>query len=138
MQHRTSTVLLLPWSLIAMLLLIFFCLIIPDELKDNEWIMLLFILPTAIMENLKAGYSTIKVMFYKLIFTMLTFMVAGLAGGSAIYHYYLQQNNKCILSAIDIPPHVVLTIGIILLIDIANTFTLLKAVKREFGSFEAD
>jgi hypothetical protein len=139
MSNRTSTALLFPWSLASMLLLLFIAIETPEVLNENEWLMMVFILPTAIMENLKAGYSTIRVMFYKLIFTMLTFMLAGVAGGVYVYHQFLQTNLKnCTLPSVNIPYHIALTVGIILIIDVANTFTLLKAVKREFGSFESE
>src|SRR4029079_10443135 len=101
--------------------------------KNWSWLALGLIIPAAILENLKVGYSTIKVMFLKTIYSLLSFLLVGIAFGAALAGWQLtkfqhvENINKVVL-----PWYVLLALFVILMIEIAQLFSMLKAVKREF------
>jgi len=108
-----------------------------DWLGTNaSWISLVLIVPAAILENLKLGYSTMKVMYMKIFYSLLTFLIVGLIFGIALAGWYYERFMKLSIPRVNIAWYVLLAIGIVLLIELAHIFTMLKAVKREFMQFE--
>jgi cytochrome bd-type quinol oxidase subunit 2 len=97
------------------------------------------IIPAAILENFKVGYSTMRIMFLKVVFSLLSFLVAGMAFGSALTGVHIKnyQDVKGV-KTIDLPWYVLLALGILLLIQVAQLFSMLKAVKREFMQLDPD
>ena len=138
---KTSTFLVFPWGLLSIVLVLALTLFLNSEWfnKNWSWIALVLIIPAAILENFKVGYSTMRIMFLKVVFSLLSFLVAGMAFGSAltglhIKHYQDAKEAK----TIELPWYVVLALGILLLIQVAQLFSMLKAVKREFMQLDPD
>jgi hypothetical protein len=78
-------------------------------------------------------------MFFKVVFSLFSFMVVGLAFGAAVSGWYLERfENLLNVKRIDIPWYVLLALIVMLLIEIAQLFSMLKAVKREFMQFDPD
>lgn len=80
-----------------------------------------------------------RIMFLKVVFSLLSFLIAGMAFGSAVTGYHIKeyqgvQNVK----TITMPWYVVLALGVLLLIQVAQLFSMLKAVKREFMQMDPD
>ena len=98
---------------------------------------LLLIIPPAVFENFKVGYSTIQVMFLKMFYALLSFMLVGFAFGiSGAGWYYERFQDYAGIPRIDIPWYVLLSLIIILIIEVAHIFSMLKAVRREFMQFD--
>src|SRR6185436_10748090 len=131
---KTSTFLVFPWGLLSIVLVLLLNLFLNGEWfnKNWSWIALVLIIPAAILENFKVGYSTMRIMFLKVVFSLLSFLVAGMAFGSALTGYHI-KNFQAIngAKAITLPWYVVLALGILLLIQVTQLFSMLKAVKRE-------
>ena len=129
--------LVFPWSLLSVVIILLLNIFLADFLgKNATWISLVLIVPAAILENLKLGYSTIRVMYRKLIYSLLTFLVVGLVFGIALAGWYYERFMHMTISRVNIAWYVLVAIGVILLIELAHIFTMLKAVKREFMQFE--
>jgi len=97
------------------------------------------IIPAAILENFKVGYSTMRIMFMKVVFSLLSFLLAGMAFGSAITGYHVEKFQKISgVKTIALPWYVMLALGVLLLIQVAQLFSMLKAVKREFMQLDPD
>jgi hypothetical protein len=140
-SSKASTFLIFPWGLLSIVLVLALNLFLNDEWfnKNWSWIALVLIIPAAILENFKVGYSTMRIMFLKVVFSLLSFLVAGMAFGSALTGYHIknfQEVNGA--KAITLPWYVVLALGILLLIQVAQLFSMLKAVKREFMQLDPD
>lgn len=139
--HRASTFLLFPWGLASILLLIILNLTLNDDWfnKNWSWIALVLIIPAAILENFKVGYSTMRIMFLKVLFSLLSFLFAGMAFGSALTNYYnIKWGTGGPVKAITLPWYVLLALIVLLLIQVAQLFSMLKAVKREFMQMDPD
>lgn len=138
---KPSTFLLFPWGLLSISLV----LILNLSLNNNwfranwSWIALVLIIPAAILENFKVGYSTMRIMFLKVVFSLISFLLVGAAFGSALTGWY---NHKFAdvpaAKAISLPWYVLLALGVLLLIQVAQLFSMLKAVKREFMQMDPD
>lgn len=127
-----NPILLMPWGLISIVGILSICFLSPTLLEVNwHWLVTLLIFPTAVLENIKTGFSSMRVMFVKLFYTLLSFLVVGVSIGAWAMSMYYPN-----VPTINLPPYVLLAIGVVLLIEFANVFSLLKAVKREFGSFD--
>lgn len=137
-QHKQpSGFLLFPWSLLSVILILVLNIFLKDWLGSNaSWISLVLIVPAAIIENLKLGYSTMKVMYMKIFYSLFTFLIVGLIFGIAVAGWYYERFMNLTIPRVDIAWYVLLAIGVILLIEMAHIFTMLKAVKREFMQFE--
>lgn len=136
---KPSGFLLFPWSLLSVVLILFFDIVFSQFLGKNwNWIILVLIIPAAILENLKVGYSTIRVMFLKIIYSLISFLVTGLAFGLATAGWYYERFQHLQVPRVDIPWYVLLGLSVILLIEIVQLFSMLKAVKREFMQFDPD
>ncbi|SRR6266480_2980387 len=129
--------LLFPWSLLSVVLILVLNIFLKDWFGQNaSWIPLVLIVPAAILENLKLGYSTMKVMYSKLFYSLLTFLIVGLVFGIALAGWYYERFMKLTIPRVNIAWYVLLAIGVVLMIEMAHIFTMLKAVKREFMQFE--
>ena len=73
--ERASWFLLFPWSLVSIILIILLNTTLSNWFGKNwSWVTLILIIPAAIFENFKVGYSTIQVMFLKILFSLLSFL----------------------------------------------------------------
>ncbi len=139
---KPSTFLLFPWGLLSIVLILVLSLTLNNEWfsKNWSWIALVLIIPAAILENFKVGYSTMRIMFMKVVYSLLSFLLVGMAFGSALTHYYNIKFVKEGLSikAIILPWYVLLALAVLLLIQVAQLFSMLKAVKREFMQMDPD
>ena len=139
-RKEASTFLLFPWGLLSIVLVLLLNIAFSGFFNKNwSWLALVLIIPAAILENLKVGYSTIKVMFLKTIYSLFSFLLVGIAFGAALAGWqitkfqHVENINKVVL-----PWYVLLALFVILMIEIAQLFSMLKAVKREFMQFDPD
>jgi hypothetical protein len=140
-SSKTSTFLLFPWGLLSIVLVLVLTLTLNDSWfnKNWSWIALLLIIPAAILENFKVGYSTMRIMFMKVVYSLLSFMLAGMAFGSALTGYHVEKFQETEgVKTITLPWYVVLALAVLLLIQVAQLFSMLKAVKREFMQMDPD
>ncbi len=140
-SSKPSTFLLFPWGLASIVLLIILNLTLNDAWfnKNWSWIALVLIIPAAILENFKVGYSTMRIMFLKVVFSLLSFLMVGMAFGSAITGWHIQKFQKIEgAKSITLPWYVMLALAVLLLIQVAQLFSMLKAVKREFMQMDPD
>jgi hypothetical protein len=136
-KEKTSFFLLFPWGLVSIIIILLLSTFLSGWVGNNwSWIALLLIVPTAIFENLKVGYSTQKVMFTKIVFTAISFMIVGFAFGLSAAGWYYENYKSVIIPRMNIPWYVLLSIIIILIIQIVHIYTLLKAVRREFMQYD--
>jgi hypothetical protein len=138
---KASTFLLFPWGLLSIVLILVLNLTLSDTWfsKNWSWIALVLIIPAAILENFKVGYSTMRIMFMKVVFSLLSFLLAGMAFGSAITGYHVDKFQKISgVKTIALPWYVMLALAVLLLIQVAQLFSMLKAVKREFMQMDPD
>ena len=138
---KTSSFLIFPWGLLSIVLVLVLNISLNDAWfnKNWSWIALVLIIPAAILENFKVGYSTMRIMFLKVLFSLLSFLVAGMAIGSALTGYHVEKFQKIPgVKAITLPWYVILALGVLLLIQVAQLFSMLKAVKREFMQLDPD
>ena len=140
--HKPSTFLLFPWGLLSISLILILNLTLNGVWfqKNWSWIALVLIIPAAILENFKVGYSTMRIMFMKVVYSLLSFLLVGMAFGSALTSYYNVKFAKATgpIKAINLPWYVLLALVVLLLIQIAQLFSMLKAVKREFMQLDPD
>ena len=137
-QRRASWFLLFPWSLVSVILILLFNTVFSDWFGKNwSWITLVLIVPAAIFENFKIGYSTIQVMFLKIFFSLLAFFVTGIAVGATLAGWIYAKDFEN-LKRITLPWFVILALVVLLAIEAAQIFSMLKAVKREFMQFDQD
>lgn len=140
-SSKASAFLLFPWGLLSIVLVLVLNLTLNDEWfnKNWSWIALVLIIPAAILENFKVGYSTMRIMFLKVFFSLLSFLVAGMAIGSAITGYHIEKFQEINgAKTVTLPWYVILALGVLLLIQVAQLFSMLKAVKREFMQLDPD
>ena len=138
---KPSTFLLFPWGLFSIVLIIILNLTLNDAWfnKNWSWIALLLIIPAAILENFKVGYSTMRIMFLKVVFSLLSFLLTGMAFGSALTGWHVRRFQKIDgVKSINLPWYVMLALAVLLLIQVAQLFSMLKAVKREFMQLDPD
>src|SRR6218665_441219 len=140
-KHKTSSFLLFPWGLLSIVLILALNFSLSDSwFRSNwSWITLLLIIPAAIFENFKVGYSTMKIMFRKVIYSLLSFLLVGMAFGEALAGWHLEQFQHIMnIDKVKLPWYVLLALVVMLLIQIAQLFSMLKAVKREFMQLDED
>ena len=133
--------LLFPWGLLSIVLILVLNLSLSDSWfgKNWSWIALVLIIPAAILENLKVGYSTMRIMFLKVVYSLLSFLVVGMAFGASIAGWQSERfQNLSNIKRIDLPWYVLLALVVMLMIEIVQLFRMLKAVKREFMQFDPD
>ena len=140
-SSKASSFLIFPWGLLSIVLVLVLNLALDDEWfnKNWSWIALVLIIPAAILENFKVGYSTMRIMFLKVFFSLLSFLVAGMAIGSALTGYHIEKFQEISgVKTVRLPWYVILALAILLLIQIVQLFSMLKAVKREFMQLDPD
>jgi hypothetical protein len=142
-QNRPSTFLLFPWGLMSIVLVLLLNLTLNNEWfsKNWSWIALVLIIPAAILENFKVGYSTMRIMFMKVVYSLLSFLLVGMAFGSALNGWHIEKFQKDVtmpVKSINLPWYVLLALVVLLLIQVAQLFSMLKAVKREFMQMDPD
>jgi len=138
---KPSSFLIFPWGLLSIVLVLALNISLNDAWfnKNWSWIALVLIIPAAILENFKVGYSTMRIMFLKVLFSLLSFLVAGMAIGSALTGYHVEKFQEISgVKTIRLPWYVILALVILLLIQIVQLFSMLKAVKREFMQLDPD
>ena len=138
---KPSTFLLFPWGLLSIVLVLVLNLTLNDAWfnKHWSWIALVLIIPAAILENFKVGYSTMRIMFMKVVYSLLSFLLVGMAFGSAITGYHVEKFQEIPgVKTITLPWYVMLALAVLLMIQIAQLFSMLKAVKREFMQMDPD
>jgi hypothetical protein len=136
-HNKPAGYLLFPWTLASIILILVLNIFLKDWFGRNaSWISLVLVVPAAIIENLKLGYSSMKVMYLKILYSLLSFLTVGLIFGLALAGWYYERYMQAKIPRLDISWIVLLAIGVLLLIEMAHIFTLLKAVKREFMQFE--
>jgi hypothetical protein len=138
---KPSAFLLFPWGLLSIVLVLILNLTLNDVWfnKNWSWIALVLIIPAAILENFKVGYSTMRIMFMKVVYSLISFLLAGMAFGSAITGYHIDKFQKLTgVKTVELPWYVMLALGVLLLIQVAQLFSMLKAVKREFMQMDPD
>jgi hypothetical protein len=107
--------------------------------KNFSWIAMVLIIPAAILENFKVGYSTMRIMFMKVVYSLLSFLLVGMAFGSALTGWYnVKFENDTISKTVHLRWYVLLALAVLLLIHVAQLFSMLKAVKREFMQMDPD
>ncbi len=138
--EKASWFLIFPWALLSIILILLLNTVFSDWFGKNwSWVTLILIIPAAIFENLKVGYSTIQVMFLKILFSLFSFLIAGLAFGISLAGwYYAKFQNYPDIPRVNIPWFVLLALVVIMGIQAAQIFSLLKAVKREFMQYDQD
>jgi hypothetical protein len=140
-SHKPSTFLVFPWGLMSIVLVLLLNLTLNGAWfqKNWSWIALVLIIPAAILENFKVGYSTMRIMFMKVVYSLLSFLLVGMAFGSALTNYYnVKFAGGAAIKSITLPWYVLLALAVLLMIQIAQLFSMLKAVKREFMQMDPD
>ena len=141
-SHKPSIFLVFPWGLLSIVLILVLNLTLDGAWfnKNWNWIALVLIIPAAILENFKVGYSTMRIMFMKVVYSLISFLLAGLAFGSALTGWHIEKFQKDLapVKTINLPWYVMLALGVLLLIQVAQLFSMLKAVKREFMQMDPD
>lgn len=138
---KPSSFLLFPWGLLSILLILILNLTLSDSWfgKNWSWITLVLIIPAAIFENFKVGYSTMRIMFMKVVYSLLSFLLVGMAFGAALAGWQLERfQNITGIDKVKLPWYVLLALVVMLLIQVAQLFSMLKAVKREFMQLDPD
>jgi hypothetical protein len=138
---KPSTFLLFPWGLLSIVLILILNLTLSEGWFRNNWswITLVLIIPAAILENFKVGYSTMRIMFMKVVYSLLSFLLVGMAFGAALAGWHLEKFKQLTgIQKISLPWFVLLALAVLLLIQVAQLFSILKAVKREFMQLDPD
>jgi hypothetical protein len=140
-SHKPSAFLTIPWGLLSIVLVLLLNLTLsgPWFNKNWGWIAFVLIVPAAILENFKVGYSTMRIMFMKVVYSLLSFLLVGMAFGSALTGWHIDKFQKLSgVKTINLPWYVMLALAVLLMIQIAQLFSMLKAVKREFMQMDPD
>jgi hypothetical protein len=137
---KPSLFLLFPWALLSIVLILLLNTAFSGFFGKNwSWIALVLIIPAAILENLKVGYSTMRIMFLKVVYSLCSFLLVGMAFGAALAGWQLKEfQHGENFDRIVLPWYVLLALAVILMIELAQLFSMLKAVKREFMQFDPD
>lgn len=140
-SRKPSTFLVFPWGLLSIVLVLGLNLTLDNAWfsKNWSWIALVLIIPAAILENFKVGYSTMRIMFMKVVYSLISFLLVGMAFGSALTGYYnIKFADVATAKHLTLPWYVLLALFVLLLIQVAQLFSMLKAVKREFMQMDPD
>ena len=80
-----------------------------------------------------------KIMFLKVVYSLISFLLVGMAFGAALAGWHLEKfQNVVNIDKIKLPWFVLLALVVMLLIQVAQLFSMLKAVKREFMQHDPD
>ena len=90
---QPSAFLTFPWGLLSIILILVLNLALSDKWFGSNWswITLVLIIPAAIFENFKVGYSTMRIMFMKVVYSLLSFLLVGMAFGAALAGWHLEK-----------------------------------------------
>jgi cytochrome bd-type quinol oxidase subunit 2 len=78
-------------------------------------------------------------MFLKTVYSLLSFLLIGMAFGAGLAGWQIKEfQHGENFDRIVLPWYVLLALFIILMIEIVQLFSMLKAVKREFMQFDPD
>jgi len=78
-------------------------------------------------------------MFMKVVYSLLSFLLVGMAFGAALAGWHLEKFQQLTgIQKITLPWFVLLALAVLLLIQVAQLFSMLKAVKREFMQLDPD
>ena len=78
-------------------------------------------------------------MFLKCVFSLLSFLLVGMAFGASLAGWHLTKFQSIQdIQKITLPWYVLLALTVLLLIQVAQLFSMLKAVKREFMQLDPD
>ncbi len=138
MANTIRSWLLLPWGFLAILAILILGEVRPEFVKNQaSWLMVVFIVFVAILESLKSGYSVLRVMYVKLLWTMLSAFIIGVAT--------VLWLSKCSVPigqdyfTFDHAPwQVYMTIVVMWLIELVNMYVMLKAGMREWNLNDND
>lgn len=141
-SHKPSSFLIFPWGLMSIVMVLLLNLTLNNAWfsKNWSWIALVLIIPAAILENFKVGYSTMRIMFMKVVYSLISFLLVGMAFGSALTGWHIEKFQKLTepVKTINLPWYVMLALAVLLMIQVAQLFSMLKAVKREFMQMDPD
>ncbi len=140
-SNKPSAFLTFPWGLFSIILILGLNLFLSDTWFGNNWswITIILIIPAAILENFKIGYSTMSIMFRKVVYSLISFLLVGMAFGAALAGWHLEKfQNITNIEKVKLPWYVLLALVVMLLIQVAQLFSMLKAVKREFMQMDPD
>jgi len=140
-SNRPSAFLVFPWGLLSIVLILALNLTLSTSWFGSNWswITLVLIIPAAIFENFKVGYSTMRIMFMKVVYSLISFLLVGMAFGAALAGWHLEKfQHISNIEKIRLPWYVLLALAVMLLIQVAQLFSMLKAVKREFMQMDPD
>ena len=140
-SQKPSSFLIFPWGLMSIVLVLGLNLTLNNAWfsKNWSWISLVLIIPAAILENFKVGYSTMRIMFMKVVYSLISFLLVGMAFGSALTGWHIEKFQKIPdVRTITLPWYVMLALAVLLMIQVAQLFSMLKAVKRELMQFDPD
>ena len=80
-----------------------------------------------------------RIMFMKVVYSLLSFLLVGMAFGSALSGLHIEKFQKISgVKTINLPWYVLLALAVLLMIQVAQLFSMLKAVKREFMQLDPD
>ena len=80
-----------------------------------------------------------RIMFMKVVYSLISFLLVGMAFGSALTGWHIEKFQKMKgVKTINLPWYVMLALVVLLMIQIAQLFSMLKAVKREFMQMDPD
>ena len=79
-----------------------------------------------------------QVMFLKILFSLFSFLITGLALGISLAGWYYEKFEHVSIPRVNIPWFVLLALVVLLAVEAVQIFSLLKAVKREFLQFDQD
>jgi len=80
-----------------------------------------------------------RIMFMKVCYSLISFLLVGMAFGAALTGWHLDTFQKVPnIEKITLPWYVLLALVVMLLIQVAQLFSMLKAVKREFMQMDPD
>ncbi len=99
--------------------------------------MVAFIAFVAILESLKSGYSVLRVMYVKLLWTMLSAFIVGAASVLWLAKCAVPLGQKY-FTFDHAPWQVYMTIVVMVLIELVNMYVLLKAGMREWNLNDND
>src|SRR5258705_5492668 len=128
-RREASTFLLFPWGLLSIVLILFLNIVFSGFFSKNwSWLVLILIIPAAILENLKVGYSTMRIMFLKTVYSLLSFLLVGMAFGAALAGLQITQfQHGKNIDKIKLPWFLFLGLFVILFIELAQLFSMLQS-----------
>jgi len=139
--RKASKFLLFPWGLLSIIIILVLNIAVSNTWfgKNWSWVALVLIIPAAILENFKIGYTTMQIMFLKVVYSLLSWLIVGMAFGASMAGWQLERFQKITnIERIKLPWFVLLALFVMLLIDVTQLFSMLKAVKRSFMQFDPD